>query len=97
MSGMLAIMNASQEDFDSLSESIANSQGTAERMAEVMLDNVAGSFTLLQSAVDGVKISLGERLAPYLRQFASWLTGKMPAIEKAIGEVMDYIDEKCHG
>lgn len=94
MSGMLAIMNASQEDFDSLSESIANSQGTAERMAEIMLDNVAGSFTLLQSAVEGVKISLGERLSPYLRQFASWLTGKMPAIEKAIGEVMDYIDGK---
>jgi TP901 family phage tail tape measure protein len=94
MSGMLAIMNASQEDFDSLSESIANSEGTAERMAEVMLDNVAGSFTLLQSAVEGVKITLGERLAPYLRQFASWLTGKMPAIEKAIGGVMDYIDDK---
>lgn len=94
MSGMLAIMNASQEDFDSLSESIANSEGTAERMAEVMLDNVAGSFTLLQSAVEGVKITLGERLAPYLRQFASWLTGKMPAIEKAIGGVMDYIDGK---
>jgi TP901 family phage tail tape measure protein len=94
MSGMLAIMNAAQEDFDSLSESIANSEGTAERMAEIMLDNVAGSFTLLQSAVEGVKISLGERLAPYLRQFASWLTGKMPAIEKAIGGVMDYIDGK---
>jgi TP901 family phage tail tape measure protein len=94
MSGMLAIMNAAQEDFDNLSESIANSEGTAERMAEVMLDNVAGSFTLLQSAVEGVKISLGERLAPYLRQFASWLMGKMPGIEKAIGGVMDYIDDK---
>lgn len=94
MSGMLAIMNAAQEDFDSLSESIANSEGTAERMAEVMLDNVAGSFTLLQSAVEGVKITLGERLAPYLRQFASWLMGKMPGIEKAIGGVMDYIDDK---
>ena len=63
-------------------------------MAEIMLDNVAGSFTLLQSAVEGVKITLGERLAPYLRQFASWLMGKMPGIEKAIGGVMDYIDDK---
>ena len=94
MSGMLAIMNAAQEDFDSLSESIANSEGTAERMAEVMLDNVAGSFTLLKSAMDGVKISLGGRLAPYLRQFANWMTTKMPAIDKAIGEVMDTVDEK---
>lgn len=94
MSGMLAIINASDESFSSLAESIENSQGTAEQMAEVMLDNLAGSFTLLQSAMDGVKISLGSRLAPYLRQFASWLTSKMPAVEKAIGEAMDFVDEK---
>jgi TP901 family phage tail tape measure protein len=94
MSGMLAIINASDESFSSLAESIENSQGTAEQMAEVMLDNLAGSFTLLQSAMDGVKISLGSRLAPYLRQFASWLTNKMPAVEKAIGEAMDFVDEK---
>lgn len=94
MSGMLAIINASDESFSSLAESIENSQGTAEQMAEVMLDNLAGSFTMLQSAMDGVKISLGSRLAPYLRQFASWLTNKMPAVEKAIGEAMDFVDEK---
>ena len=96
MSGMLAIMNATDDSFNSLAESIENSQGTAEQMAEVMLDNVAGSFTLLQSAMEGVKISLGTRLAPYLRQFTTWLTGKMPAIEKAIGEVMDFVDEKIN-
>lgn len=96
MSGMLAIMNATDDGFNSLAESIENSQGTAEQMAEVMLDNLAGSFTLLKSAMDGVKISLGARLAPYLRQFATWITGKMPAIEKAIGEVMDFVDEKIN-
>jgi len=94
MSGMLAIMNATDDGFNSLAESIENSQGTAEQMAEVMLDNLAGSFTLLKSAMDGVKISLGGRLAPYLRQFANWMTTKMPAIDKAIGEVMDTVDEK---
>ena len=51
MSGMLAIINASDESFSSLAESIENSQGTAEQMAEVMLDNLAGSFTLLQSCL----------------------------------------------
>lgn len=94
MSGMLAIMNATDDSFYSLAEAIENSEGTAQQMADVMLDNVAGSFTLLKSALDGVKISLGTRLAPYLREFASWLTNKMPAIEKAVGGVMDYVDEK---
>ncbi|MEG1562155.1 MAG: phage tail tape measure protein [Bacteroides sp.] len=94
MSGMLAIVNASEDSFDGLSESIANCEGTAQQMSEVMLDNLAGSFTLLQSAADGVKITLGQRLSPYLRQFATWLTGKMPDIQKAVGEVMDFVDEK---
>jgi len=94
MSGMLAIINASEEDYSKLAESIANADGAAQKMSETMLDNMQGSFTLLQSAVDGVKIRLGERLAPYLRQFANWLTSKMPKVEEAIDELMDFVDEK---
>lgn len=94
MSGMLAIINASEEDYNKLAESIANADGAAQKMSETMLDNMQGSFTLLQSAVDGVKIRLGERLAPYLRQFANWLTSKMPKVEEAVDEVMDFVDEK---
>lgn len=94
MSGMLAIINASEEDYNKLAESIANADGAAQKMSETMLDNMQGSFTLLQSAVDGVKIRLGERLAPYLRQFANWLTGKMPKVEEAVDGVMDFVDEK---
>lgn len=94
MSGMLAIINASDEDYNKLAESIANADGAAQQMSETMLDNLQGSFTLLQSAVDGVKIRLGERLAPYLKQFANWLTTQMPKVEDAVDEVMDFVDEK---
>ena len=92
--GLLAMLNASQEDYDKLAESIKNADGAAAEMAATMLDNMEGSFTLLQSAVDGVKNSLGERLSPYMRSFADWLTGKMPAVETAIGHAMDFVDEK---
>lgn len=68
--------------------------GAAQAMAATMRDNLQGSFTLLQSAVDGVKLKLGERLAPYLRSFADWLTSKMPKVEEAIDKVMDFADEK---
>lgn len=94
MSGMLAIINASDEDYQKLAESIANADGAAQQMSDTMLDNLSGSFTLLQSAAEGVKITVGERLKPHLQRFVTWLTGKMPAIEKAAGEVMDFVDEK---
>lgn len=94
MAGMLAIINASEEDYNKLVESIDNAEGAAERMADTMLDNLAGSFTLLQSAAEGVKITIGERLAPHLRSLATWITGKMPEIEAAAGKAMDFIDGK---
>lgn len=92
--GLLAMLEASQEDYDKLAESIQNADGAAAEMAATMLDNMEGSFILLQSAVDGAKQALGERLSPYLRQFADWLTSKMPKVEVAIGHMMDYADEK---
>lgn len=65
MSGMLAIINASDEDYQKLAESIANADGAAQQMSDTMLDNLQGSFTLLQSAAEGVKIAVGERLKPH--------------------------------
>lgn len=60
--GLLAILNASEEDYNKLADAINNADGAAANMSETMMDNLQGSITLLQSAVDGVKISFGERL-----------------------------------
>ena len=94
MAGMLAIINASADDYNKLTAAVNNADGASQQMADTMLDNMNGSFTLLQSAVDGAKIALGERLSPYLREFATWITGKMPLVEDAIGDVMDRVDTK---
>mgnify|MGYP002915720411 CR=1 FL=1 len=45
-----------------MADAINNADGAAANMSETMMDNLQGSITLLQSAVDGVKISFGERL-----------------------------------
>lgn len=94
MAGMLAIVNASEEDYQKLTDAIDNADGAAQDMSDTMLDNLAGSMTLLQSAADGVKLSIGERLKPHLQRFITWITAKMPEIEKAAGKVMDFVDEK---
>ncbi len=92
--GLLAILNASEEDYYKLADAIRHADGAAAQMSETMLDNLQGSITLLQSAVDGVKLSFGERLSPYIRNFADWLTSQMPAIEHGLEEFMDWVDTK---
>lgn len=62
--GMLAIVNASDADFQKLSDSVNNAAGAAERMAQIKLDNFNGKVTLLKSAVEGLQIALGDALLP---------------------------------
>ncbi len=92
--GFLAILNATTEDYEKLSKAVNNADGAAAKMAEIMMDNLQGAITLLQSAADGVKISFGGRMAPYIRSFAEWLTEQMPMIESALDELMDWVDTK---
>ena len=94
MAGMLAIINASTEDYEKLTQAIYNADGATEKMANTQLDNLSGSITLLQSAVDGVKISFGKRLNPYVRSVAEGLTAAMPDIEVALSDFMDFVDRK---
>ena len=68
MSGLLAIANAAPEDFEKLTESIENSAGAAERMAETRIDNLAGDFTLLQSAAEGAGIGIYQTFNGILRE-----------------------------
>ena len=75
MSGMLAIINASDGDFNKLTESIYNADGTAAKMAETMQNNLSGKVTILKSALEGLAISFGELIIPYLIQLVEWITG----------------------
>ncbi len=62
MSGLLAIVNASDDDFKKLERSIYNCDGAAARMAETMSDNLQGQITILKSGVEGLAISLYENM-----------------------------------
>lgn len=73
MSGLLTIVNASAADFDKLTEAINGSSGSAEAMAAKMLDNLKGQLTLLKPAVEGIAITIGDKLLPYLKKFVSWV------------------------
>ena len=80
MSGLLAIVNASQADFDNLTEAINNSSGAAQNVADVMMDNLGGQLTILKSTLEGIAISFGNILLPAIKKvveslqnFLNWL------------------------
>lgn len=66
--GMLAIVNASERDYNKLTEAVYNCDGAAKRMAETKLDNLNGSITLAKSAFDALQVELGELLLPTLTE-----------------------------
>lgn len=58
MSGMLAIINASDSDFKKLTENINNADGAAQSMADTMQDNLQGQITILKSSLEGLGIEI---------------------------------------
>ena len=63
ISGLLAIVNASDEDFQKLTDEINNANGAAEDMASVMMDNTAGAVEQLKGALESAGILIGEKLS----------------------------------
>ncbi|QAS60704.1 phage tail tape measure protein [Clostridium septicum] len=68
MSGLLSVVNASDEDFNNLTAAIDNSDGSAKDMADIMNDNLNGSLTLLGSALEGAGIAFMKSLVLLLKK-----------------------------
>ena len=81
MSGLLAIVNGSDEDFDKLTAAVQGSEGAAQSMADTMNDNVQGALTLLKSNVESKMIQVFEAASPSVKR----------AIEQ-ISEALDSVD-----
>lgn len=56
--GLLAILNATDDEYNSLADSIKNSTGAAQKQADVKMDNLYGDVTRLKSAWDGLSIKI---------------------------------------
>lgn len=93
-SAWLAVIEQGADEYERLFEAIDNSNGAAKEMANTQLDNLAGDITLLQSAVDGMKISVMKELEPSLRKGVQWLTSKIPVISEKLSSVAKTAMEK---
>ena len=91
--GMLAVVNASDEDYKKLSDSINNAKGAAERMAAIKLDNLEGDITLMKSALDGLQIAIGDALLPTFRAGTQGITDFITKLTQFINENPELIQQ----
>ena len=86
MSGWLALMNATQADVQKLAVSVDNCAGAAERMAKIRLDNLNGQLTLMNSAWDALRVTIGEQFNPELRKAAELGTDVLGWLDEFVRE-----------
>ena len=86
ISSLFAIMNSTDEDFEQLTKAINDSEGAAGEMAETMLDNLEGDITILNSAMEGLKIVVSDSFKEQLRSFVQTLTEEIGNLNEAFQE-----------
>lgn len=86
MSGFLAVVNASDSDFDTLANAIDNADGASKKMADTMNDNAKGGAIQLQSAIEGVSIAIGSIFLPTLARIAG-------VMAQTVGSVANWAKE----
>lgn len=67
MTGLLAIANASDEEFKELTDAIYNAKGAAEKMAEIRLDNLAGDAQIFKDSLKDAGIEFYYQFNDQLR------------------------------
>ncbi|MCL2215390.1 MAG: phage tail tape measure protein [Defluviitaleaceae bacterium] len=68
---------------------LEGAEGAAQRMADVRMDTLQGSFNRLRSSVQNFQLSIMDRLAPHFTGFINWITDRMPVAERAVGDFLD--------
>ena len=91
LSGMLAIINASEEDYNKLTDAIDNCGGTAEDMANTMLDNLGGDMTLLKSKLEGVQLAIYEKFEPAMRKGVELLDKLLNAVQFVVDHSTEFV------
>lgn len=86
MSGLLAIVNTSEAEYDKLTTAIYSADGAAKQMADTMANNLQGQFTLLKSSAEGFGLALYDKIQKPLTDMVSWAVEGLNQLTKAFNE-----------
>lgn len=81
--GFLAMMQATDEEFEQIRDSIYNSEGSAQWAANTRLDNLLGDVKKFNSALDVLKIAIFDDIKGPLRDVVQFGTGALNRIRIA--------------
>lgn len=95
MDTLQALLSGVNEEYDDLNAKLNDSEGYLNECAKTMQDNLLGQWTQFKSAVEGVKIAIGERLAPALSEFMDYILTAMPNIKQSITDWLDWMIQKA--
>ncbi len=84
MSGLLAIMNASEGDFKKVANAIDHADGAAEKMAKTRMDNLAGDIELVGGAWDQFIQTI----------MKGGVSGGLRSVVQEAGSTMDFLNER---
>ena len=82
LSGFLAVVNASDEDFNKMTAAVDNSNGAAEKMAATMHATTQGAINDFKSAIEGLEIEASAGLLPALTELVNGLTGVIRSLNE---------------
>jgi TP901 family phage tail tape measure protein len=82
---------SSDETVTKFKDGLADAGGSSAQQAQTQLDNLEGSVTLLKSALEGAGISIGERLSPYIRKLADFISELLTRFNELTDEQKDQI------
>lgn len=105
MSGLLAVVNASEADYKKLTEAVNNSNGAAKQMADTMNKNLKGALTLLNSQWEATLLSLYEgdipgffeNLAGTLEKAGDLIIQAAPAVAQGVSALITAIATQLPG
>lgn len=81
-SGVLALVNAQEQDYSKLKDAIYGCQGASEEMSAKMLDNLEGDQKIMESAMEGLQISIYEKVNPLLRKLVQFFANAFTKTQK---------------
>lgn len=93
MSGLLAIVNASDKDFNKLTKAIDSSSGAAKKQANVMNQNLQGAMYELGSAAEALGIELYDHIKKPLTKAVSGGAKQVRGLASAVrkGKIEDLV------
>lgn len=80
-----------KEGMDELTDSLYGASGSAQDMADELLNNLNGQLTIIKSSLEGVALKIGEALMPYVKKLAEFIQGLLDKLNAMSDEEVQQV------